>query len=329
MATVIEPRPRNFALVGVGGFIAPRHLQAIHDTGHRLVAALDPHDAVVILDRYSYDVAYFREFERFDRHVEKLRRAGNEDRIDYVSICSPNYLHDAHVRFALRVGADAICEKPLVLNPWNLDALQELEAETGRRVYTVLQLRLHPAIVALKRRVEAAEGRDRRYEVDLTYVTARGNWYFASWKGDVQRSGGIATNIGVHFFDMLLWIFGPVSALEVHLSDARKMAGVLRLERATVRWFLSVDCNDVPPSAVRQGKTIHRALTIDGEEFDFSRGFDDLHTAVYRDILTGGGFGIEDARPSIQLVHDLRRAPPVLRRGQRDRRPFAEAEGLT
>jgi UDP-N-acetyl-2-amino-2-deoxyglucuronate dehydrogenase len=323
MATV-EPRPRNFALVGVGGFIAPRHLQAIADTGQRLVAALDPHDAVGILDRYSYDVAYFREFERFDRHVEKLRRSGNEKRVQYVSICSPNYLHDAHVRFALRVGADAICEKPLVLNPWNLDALQELEGETGRRVYNVLQLRLHPSIVALKRRVAGVEGDDRRFEIDLTYVTARGNWYFASWKGDAQRSGGIATNIGVHFFDMLIWIFGPVSGLEVHLSDARKMAGVLWLERATVRWFLSVDRSDLPPSSVRQGKPTYRTLTIDGEEFDFSGGFDDLHTAVYREILAGRGFGIDDARPSIQLVHDLRRAPPM-RPAHRDHHPLTEA----
>jgi UDP-N-acetyl-2-amino-2-deoxyglucuronate dehydrogenase len=301
---------RNFAITGVAGYVAPRHLQAIRDTDNRLLAAIDPHDAVGILDRYFDDVSYFREFERFDRHIEKLRRKGDEERIHYVSICSPNYLHDAHIRFALRIGADAICEKPLVLNPWNLDPLAELEAETGRRVYNILQLRLHPAIVALKQRIEG-EAPGKIHDVDLTYITSRGRWYGASWKGDLEKSGGIATNIGIHFFDMLSWVFGSVETMEVHLSEPARAAGMLRLNRAVVRWYLSLQKADVPTALRAQGKTTYRSLTVGGEEVEFSDGFTDLHTAVYKDILAGRGFGLEDARPSVTLAHDIREAPVV------------------
>ena len=312
---------KNFAITGVGGFIAPRHLQAIRDTGNRLLAALDPHDAVGILDRYFEDVAYFREFERFDRFVEKLRRKGDAERVHYVSICTPNYLHDAHIRFALRVGADAICEKPLVLNPWNLDALADLERETGRRVFTVLQLRLHPSIVALRERMARVPA-GKVHDVDLTYITSRGRWYGVSWKGDLERSGGIATNIGVHFFDMLSWIFGPVRDMAVHVAEPTRASGVLRLERARVRWFLSLQRADLPEAARAAGKTTFRSLAVEGEETEFSDGFADLHTAVYRDILAGGGFGIEDARPSIAMVHDIRVAA-VSRSAPEDLHPFA------
>jgi len=301
---------KNFAIIGAGGYIAPRHMKAIRDTGNRLVAAMDKSDSVGILDSYSFDVAFFTEFERFDRFVEKLRRQGEEKRIHYVSICSPNYLHDAHIRFALRVGADAICEKPLVLNPWNLDALKELEEETGRRVYNILQLRLHPAIIALRDKIHANETGEL-LDVDLTYITSRGNWYFTSWKGDLSKSGGVATNIGVHFFDMLMWIFGKVQHHEVHLADDRRMAGYLELEKARIRWFLSVDSSDLPPPARNAGKTTYRSLTLNDEEFEFSEGFTDLHTEVYRDILSGHGFGLEEARAAINLVYELRNAHPT------------------
>jgi UDP-N-acetyl-2-amino-2-deoxyglucuronate dehydrogenase len=301
---------KNFAITGVAGYIAPRHLQAIRDTGNKLVAALDPHDAVGVLDRFFDDVSYFREFERFDRAIEKLRRRGDSERIHYLSICAPNYLHDAHIRFALRVGADAICEKPLVLNPWNLDALAELEAETGRRVYNILQLRLHPAIVALRERIKA-ELQGKRHQVDLTYITSRGRWYGVSWKGDRDKSGGIATNIGIHFFDMLTWIFGPVLEMQVHLSEEGRAGGLLVLERATVRWFLSLEKSDIPAEHRAKGKTTFRSLTIEGQEVEFSDGFTDLHTAVYRDILAGGGFGLKEARPSVSLAHNIRLAPVV------------------
>ncbi len=299
---------KNFAITGVAGFVAPRHLQAIRDTGNRLVAALDPHDSVGILDRYFDDVAYFREFERFDREIEKLRRKGEADRMHYLSICSPNYLHDAHIRFALRVGADAICEKPLVLNPWNLDALAEMEAETGRRVYNILQLRLHPAIIGLREKIQR-EPVGKPHVVDLTYITSRGRWYAVSWKGAADKSGGIATNIGIHFFDMLSWVFGNVQEMQVHLSQPNRAGGVIFLERAIVRWFLSVDKSDVPEEQRARGKTTYRSLTIEGEEVEFSDGFTDLHTMVYRDILGGGGFGLQDARPSVALAHDIRQAP--------------------
>ena len=302
--------PKNFALIGTAGYIAPRHMKAIRDTGNRLVAALDKSDSVGIMDGYFFDVAFFTEFERFDRHAEKLRRQGEDSRIHYVSVCSPNYLHDAHVRFALRIGADAICEKPLVLSPWNLDALAELEEESRKRIFNILQLRLHPSIVALREKVQQAPT-GKKYAIDLTYITSRGKWYFSSWKGDASKSGGIATNIGVHFFDMLIWIFGGVQHHEVHLADNRKMAGFLELEKAQVRWFLSVGKEDLPPEVAQEGKTTFRSLTVDGEEFEFSGGFADLHTAIYREILAGRGFGIEDSRPSIDLVYELGKSAPV------------------
>ncbi|HPP52981.1 MAG TPA: Gfo/Idh/MocA family oxidoreductase [Thermoguttaceae bacterium] len=289
---------KNFAITGVAGYIAPRHLTAIKETGNRLVAAVDPHDSVGILDRYFFDVAYFREFERFDRHVEKLRRRSEQERIHYVSICSPNYLHDAHIRFALRVGADAICEKPLVLNPWNCDALAELEAETGRRVYTVLQLRLHPTIRALYEQYR--QPGDEKHDVQLTYITSRGQWYLHSWKGDVSRSGGLATNIGIHFFDMLIWIFGPVETSQVYAAEPTRTCGYLELQRARVHWFLSVDRRDLPSTGLKPGR-----------EVEFSAGFTDLPTRIYEEVLAGRGFGVADAKPSIELVYQLRHATPV------------------
>ncbi|MDW7644571.1 MAG: Gfo/Idh/MocA family oxidoreductase [Desulfuromonadales bacterium] len=302
--------PKNFALIGAGGYIAPRHMKAIRETGNNLVVALDPSDSVGILDSFSYDVAFFTEFERLDRHAEKLRRLDGDKRLHYVSICSPNYLHDAHIRFALRIGADAICEKPLVINPWNLDALAEMERESGRKIYNILQLRFHPTILALKEKVAKAKKKEK-YEIDLTYITSRGRWYQISWKGDVNKSGGVATNIGVHFFDMLIWIFGDVKLHEVHVSDERKMAGYLELENARVRWFLSVDRNDLPASVREGGQSTYRSIAIDGEEIEFSGGFTDLHTVVYQEILAGRGFGIEDARASVNLVYELRNAKPT------------------
>lgn len=307
---------KRFAMTGVAGYVAPRHLQAIHDTGNILIAALDKSDSVGILDKYFPDARFFTEFERFDRHAEKLRRQGPEKAIDYVSICSPNYLHDAHIRFALRVGADAICEKPLVLNPWNADALQELEKETGHRVWNILQLRLHPAIIALKEKIEK-EKSSNKYSIELTYITTRGRWYEASWKGDIHKSGGVATNIGIHFFDMLLWIFGKLQNQIVHVADDRKMAGFFELERARVTWFLSLDRSDMPAEGAKAGKTTYRSLKLNNEAFDFSEGFGDLHTQVYRQVLMGKGFGIEDARASIELAHQIRDANPSPARGER------------
>ncbi|GAB4379288.1 MAG: UDP-N-acetyl-2-amino-2-deoxy-D-glucuronate oxidase [Calditrichia bacterium] len=300
-------QPKNFALIGAAGYIAPRHMKAIKDTGNRLVAATDPFDSVGILDSYFDDVDFFIEFERFDRHIDKLRRIDAGKEIHYVSICSPNYLHDAHIRFALRIGAHAICEKPLVLNPWNLDALAELEQENDKRVYNVLQLRVHPAIIALKEKVEK-EKREKKYHIDLTYITSRGNWYFYSWKGNMEKSGGVATNIGIHFFDMLIWIFGAVQHSEVHYADRKKVGGFLELEKANVRWFLSLDKQDLPPKALQEGKSTYRSVVIDEQEVEFSGGFADLHTEVYRKILSGSGFGIEEARPSINLAYEIRNA---------------------
>jgi UDP-N-acetyl-2-amino-2-deoxyglucuronate dehydrogenase len=298
---------RNFAIIGVGGYIAPRHLAAIRDTGNILVAALDHHDSVGILDRFSLDVPFFVEFERFDRYAEKLRRMEEARRIHFVSICSPNYLHDAHVRFALRIGADAICEKPLVLNPWNLDALEVMEAETGRKIWTILQLRRHPAVRDLKARVDRAPAQ-KRFRVELSYVTPRGRWYHTSWKGQMEKSGGLGTNIGIHLFDMLLWIFGAPSALEVEGRDERRLSGTLELARADVRWSLSLDPRDVPAQARKLGRGSYRALSMDGEDVEFSDGFTELHTEVYRDILAGSGPGIADARPSIELAYRIRQA---------------------
>lgn len=296
---------KNFAIIGVAGYIAPRHLKAIRDTGNHLAAAIDPHDSVGILDQYSFDVRFFSEIERFDRHLEKLRRGPDEKRVHYVTICSPNYLHDAHCRLALRIGANAICEKPLTINPWNLDALQEFEHELGARIYTILQLRLHPKL--LKLRDELLQGnRSYQHDVCLTYITARGGWYHNSWKGSPEKSGGVATNIGIHFFDLLLWLFGDVGECRIHYSDARRMAGFLELERARVSWFLSVDATDLPFGANPGGRATYRSITIDGEEIEFTDGFTDLHTRVYEKTLAGEGFGIEDARPAIELGHLIR-----------------------
>jgi UDP-N-acetyl-2-amino-2-deoxyglucuronate dehydrogenase len=297
---------KNFAITGVAGYIAPRHLKAIADTGHRLVAATDPHDAVGILDRFGFDVRFFTEFERFDRHLEKLRRGPDSARVHYVSICSPNYLHDAHIRLALRVGADAICEKPLVINPWNLDSLEELERETGRRVATIMQLRVHPQLVALREQLHA--DRSRRREVCLTYATARGAWYDVSWKGRDDRSGGIVTNIGVHLFDLLLWLFGDPVRSEVHVRDTRRAAGFLELADADVRWFLSTDPADLPVAPQPGKLATFRSITVDGKEIEFSEGFTDLHTRVYENILAGQGCGIAEARPAIELTSRIRQA---------------------
>ena len=298
----------NFALIGTAGYIAPRHLQAIRDTGSTLIAACDRSDSVGILDRWFTDVHSFTEFERFDRHAEKLRRRGEAARLHYVSICSPNYLHDVHIHFALRIGADAICEKPLVLNPWNLDALKEMERESGRRVWTILQLRVHPALLALRDEIAAGPA-ERTHEVELTYITSRGRWYDFSWKGDVQKSGGIATNIGIHFFDLLAWIFGAPQGMEVHLAESRRAAGYIQLERARVRWYLSIERGDLPEAAA--GKSTFRSIRVDGREVEFSEGFTDLHTRVYEEILAGRGFGIEEARTSVEIAHWIRHASPV------------------
>ena len=299
---------KSFVLIGAGGYIAPRHLQAIKDTGNTLVAACDPKDSVGILDKYFFDVQFFTEFERFDRHVEKLRRKGTP--IEYVSICSPNYLHDAHMRFALRIGADAICEKPLVLNPWNLDALAELEHENGKKINTILQLRVHPALIELRKKLQH-EKNSKKHKVVLTYITSRGDWYLVSWKGQLDRSGGLATNIGIHFFDLLIWLFGSVKKSEVHVSAPKKTGGFLELERATVQWFLSIDKKDLPEQARAQNKTTFRSITIDEKEVEFSEGFTNLHTKVYEETLAGKGFGIEDVRPSIELAHNIRVAAPI------------------
>ena len=302
--------PKTFAMTGVAGFVAPRHLKAIKATGNSLVAACDPHDSVGILDRYFADVSFFTEFERFDRHAEMLRREDTGKPIDYVTVCSPNYLHDAHVRFALRIGADAICEKPLVLNPWNIDALADLEKETNQKIYTILQLRVHPSLIALKRRIDE-ETSGKVHEVQLSYITSRGLWYLNSWKGRVEQSGGLATNIGVHFFDLLGWLFGPIKEIEVHVATSMQIAGYLEFEKARVRWFLSIDKSDLPTDAAAEGQTTFRSIEIDGEEVEFSDGFTDLHTEVYRRTLAGKGFGLEDARQSIQIVHDIRELEPT------------------
>lgn len=296
---------QNFAVIGAGGYIAPRHLRAIQDTDNRLVAAVDPNDSVGILDRYTYDVRYFREIERFDRHLDKLRRGPEEHRIHWVSICSPNYLHDSHIRLALRNGANALCEKPIVINPWNLDALQELEAETGRRVLTVLQLRVHPQLIALRERL-GDKPRTGRRQVSLVYVTSRGPWYYVSWKGSLEKSGGIGTNIGIHLFDLLIWLFGKPARPTLSVDEPSRMGGELELENADVRWFLSTNRDDLPPHVREKGISTYRLISIDGEPVEFSDGFTDLHTEVYRRTLKGEGFGIEDARPSIEIVSQLR-----------------------
>ena len=302
-------------MIGAAGYIAPRHLKAIKDTGNKLIAAVDPNDSVGILDRYFHDVSYFKEFERFDRHIEKLKYSNSPDNINYVSICSPNHLHDAHIRFGLRIGADVICEKPLVINPWNVDHLKEVESQHGGKVNTVLQLRVHPSIIALKKKIEEGP-KDKVYDIDLTYLTSRGPWYQYSWKGDKGKSGGLATNIGVHFFDMLSWIFGGIESLEVHASNESLISGFLVLERARVKWILSIDRKLVPEKQIKKGQYTYRSITVDGEELEFSSGFTDLHTVVYDEILKGNGYGLEDARNAIQIVHDIRKADVVGRNSQ-------------
>lgn len=297
---------KNFALLGAAGYIAPRHLKAIKETGNNLIAAMDKFDSVGVMDSYFPYSDFFVEFERFDRHIEKLKRE-RDIQLDYVSICTPNYLHDSHIRMALRRGANAICEKPLVLNPWNLDALADIERETNRQVFTILQLRLHPSLIALKNTVDNGP-RNKIYDIDLTYLTSRGHWYFTSWKGDIAKSGGIASNIGVHFYDMLSWIFGDVQKNIVHLHTHDRAAGYLEFSRARVRWFLSIDYNVLPQHVRDKGQSTYRSLTLDGQEIEFSNGFTDLHTVSYQDILFGGGFGVQDARQSIEIVHDIRNA---------------------
>jgi UDP-N-acetyl-2-amino-2-deoxyglucuronate dehydrogenase len=294
---------KNFALIGAGGYIAPRHMKAMKDTGNNLIAALDKHDSVGILDSYFPEAEFFVEFERFDRHIEKLKRLGTHT--DYVTVCSPNYLHDAHIRFGLRIGANVICEKPLVLNPWNIDGLVEIEKETGRKISTILQLRLHPAIIALREKIQKNSS-GKKYDINLRYITSRGHWYHISWKGDSQKSGGIATNIGIHFFDMLIWIFGDVKVNEVHQHTPETASGKLELERANVNWFLSIDANTLPDDVKQAGKRTFRSLTIDNEAFEFSEGFTELHTRSYEEILNGNGFPVEEARKSIELVHTIR-----------------------
>lgn len=299
---------KKFALIGAAGYIAPRHMAAIKETGHELVAAFDHSDSVGIIDSYFPDADFFTEFERFDRYLYKMMRRG--EGVDYVSICSPNYLHDAHIRFGLRQGATVICEKPLVLNPWNIDGLLEMEEETGRKVNTILQLRLHDSVRALKERVDNGPA-DRVYDVDLTYLTSRGKWYYTSWKGDVTKSGGIATNIGVHFFDMLAWVFGDVIENVVHIHTHDRAAGYLHLEKARVRWFLSINHDCLPEEIKEKGLRTYRSIKIEGDEFEFSGGFTDLHTKSYEAILAGYGYSAEASRRSIQMVHDIRSAIPV------------------
>ncbi len=299
---------KNFILIGAAGYIAPRHMQAIKDTGNNLLAALDRSDSVGVIDSYFPDAAFFTEFERFDRHVSKLIRDGVS--IDYVTVCSPNYLHDSHIRFGFRIGANVICEKPLVLNPWNLYGLRELEKETGRRNNTILQLRLHPTLQELRRKVSHSSP-DKIYDVDLTYITSRGNWYYTSWKGDNERSGGVATNIGIHFFDMLRWIFGDVKQNIVHLHTHDRAAGFLELERARIRWFLSINYDTLPDVIKQIGQRTYRSIVVDGEEIEFSDGFTDLHTRSYEAILEGKGYGLAAAAPAIGIAYDIRNAQPV------------------
>ncbi|MEX1241321.1 MAG: Gfo/Idh/MocA family oxidoreductase [Cyclobacteriaceae bacterium] len=311
---------KNFALIGAAGFVAPRHLRAIKETNNILIAALDKFDQVGILDSYFPNADFFTEYERFDRHLDKQKRQGIG--VDYVSICTPNYLHDSHIRFALRHGANAICEKPLVLNPWNLEALREIEKETKQKVFTILQLRLHPTIIALREQVKNSP-KDKIFDIDLSYITSRGNWYQISWKGDISKSGGVATNIGIHFFDMLIWIFGQVKSNEVHASQKDYAAGYLELEKARVRWFLSINYDHIPSDVMNSGKRTYRSITVAEREIEFSEGFTDLHTASYREILGGQGFGLGDTAAAIQLAHDIRHTP--VKAGSSSKHPLAAA----
>lgn len=298
----------DFALIGAAGFIAPRHFKAIKDTGNQLIAALDRFDSVGVMDSYFPQASFFTEFERFDRHLEKLHRAQNP--IDYLTVCSPNYLHDSHIRFGLRHGASVICEKPLVLNPWNIDALQQLEAETGKQIFQILQLRFHPHILSLKQKVESASP-DKIFDLDLTYITSRGNWYYSSWKGDISKSGGVATNIGIHFFDMLIWIFGAVKENIVHIHTHDRAAGFLILERARIKWFLSISEQTLPENIKLEGKRTFRSINLAGENIEFSEGFADLHNKSYEAILSGNGFGLKEALPSIELAYAIRQQQPI------------------
>ena len=307
------PNQLNFALIGAAGYIAPRHMKAIKDTDNSLVAALDKNDSVGVIDSYFPQSDFFVETERFDRHIDKLRRKG-EKKVDYVSICSPNYLHDAHIRLALRNDAHAICEKPIVLNPWNVDALQELEEEYDKKIYNILQVRLHPSIIKLKEEIDNAAD-DKIQDIDLTYITSRGRWYHMSWKGDIEKSGGVATNIGVHFFDMLTWIFGDVKENIVHISEPDKAGGFLQLKNARIRWFMSLDPENLPDNQKGLGQRTYRSIMVDGKEVEFSDGFTDLHTRIYENILNNKGYDMEDARASIEIVHSIRNAKPVGKRG--------------
>ncbi len=306
----------NFALIGAAGYVAPRHMKAIKETGNNLVAALDPYDGVGVIDSYFPDANFFIEPERFDRHLDKLHRltkskeSGEHVKVDFVSICSPNYMHDSHIRLALRNDATAICEKPIVLNPWNLDALQEIEKETGKKVYTIFQVRLHPVIKALREKILNSPD-DKVYDVDLTYITSRGKWYYRSWKGNIEKSGGIATNIGIHFFDLLTWIFGEVKENIVNVLQPEKAAGILHLRKAQVRWFLSLDYQDVPEAIKEKGLRTFRSLTVEKEEIEFSEGFTDLHTESYRQLLAGNGFGMKEARSSVEITHSIRNSTPI------------------
>jgi UDP-N-acetyl-2-amino-2-deoxyglucuronate dehydrogenase len=309
----------TFGLIGAAGYIAPRHMKAIKDVGGSLVAAMDKNDSVGIIDSYFPNAAFFTEFERFDRHVEKLKR--NSTAIDYFGVCSPNYLHDAHIRFGLRYGADVICEKPIVLNPWNIDSLQQIEEETGQHIYNILQLRLHSAIIDLKKKVDAAPP-DKVFEFDLSYLTSRGSWYYTSWKGNEEKSGGIATNIGVHFFDMLGWIFGDLRQNTVHVHTHDRAAGYLEFERARVRWFLSINYDVLPEEIKAKGMRTYRSITVDGEELEFSKGFTELHTKSYQAILDGQGFRISESKKAIEIVHQIRHAEPIGLKG--DYHPFAK-----
>ncbi len=316
----MEENKVRFALVGAAGYIAPRHMKAIKDTGNELVAAVDKYDGVGVIDSYFPGADFFVETERFDRHLDKLRRRGTR-KIDYVSICSPNYLHDAHIRMALRNEAHAICEKPLVLNPWNVDALKEIEEETGKRINVILQVRLHPSIIELKKQIDNGP-KDKIYDIDLTYITCRGKWYYISWKGDVHKSGGVATNIGIHFFDMLTWIFGDVNQNIIHYQDSRTSAGFLQLDRARVRWFLSLDEEVLQPAIRNKGQRTFRSITVEGKEIEFSGGFSDLHTESYVNILNNKGYSVDDARKSIDIVFEIRNASPVGPKG--DYHPFVK-----
>jgi UDP-N-acetyl-2-amino-2-deoxyglucuronate dehydrogenase len=310
---------KDFALIGAAGYIAPRHLKAIKNTGNNLAAAYDPFDSVGIMDSYFPDSDFFVEFERFDRHIHKLKRKNRT--LDYVSVCSPNYLHDSHIRFGLRNKADVICEKPIVLNPWNIDALKEIENETGKHIFSILQLRLHPSIIALKEKVQNGP-KDKIYDIDLTYLTSRGHWYYTSWKGDISKSGGIATNIGVHFYDMLTWIFGGVKKNTVNIHSHDRAAGYLELKKARIRWFLSINFDTVPEDIKQKGKRTFRSIKIEGEELEFSDGFTDLHTTSYERILSDQGFRIEETRSAIEIVHDIRHATPIGLKGEYH--PFAK-----